>query len=45
MRFMVNLAAFWVIDIRGIHAVASTAWTLLSGFIIPIAFLPDGIRQ
>lgn len=44
LRFMVNLSAFWLIDIRGVHTVAATAWTLLSGFIIPIAFFPDAIR-
>jgi ABC-2 type transport system permease protein len=45
MRFMVNLAAFWVINQRGVHALAASAWTLLSGFTIPIAFFPDGIRE
>ena len=45
MRFMVNLAAFWVINQRGVHTIAASAWTLLSGFAIPIAFFPDGIRE
>jgi ABC-2 type transport system permease protein len=45
LRFMVNLSAFWFVDVRGIHALAASAWTLLSGFTIPIAFFPDGIRE
>ena len=45
MRFMVNLSAFWIIDIRGVHALAAAIWTSLSGFIIPIAFFPDGLRD
>jgi ABC-2 type transport system permease protein len=45
MRFMVNLAAFWVINQRGVHSIAATAWTLLSGFTIPIAFFPDALRD
>ncbi len=45
LRFMVNLTAFWLIDIRGIHTLAATAWTMLSGFTIPLALFPDGIRD
>jgi ABC-2 type transport system permease protein len=44
LRFMVNLSAFWIIDVRGVHSVAASAWTLLSGFTIPIAFFPDAVR-
>ena len=45
LRFMVNLTAFWLIDIRGVHGLAASAWTLLSGFTIPIAFFPDVLRD
>jgi ABC-2 type transport system permease protein len=45
LRFMVNLSAFWLLDIRGVHSVAATAWTLLSGFAIPIAMFPDMARS
>jgi ABC-2 type transport system permease protein len=45
LRFMVNLSAFWLLDIRGVHTIAATAWTLLSGFIVPIAFFPDTLRR
>jgi viologen exporter family transport system permease protein len=44
LRFMVNLTAFWLIDIRGVHGLAASAWTVLSGFTIPIAFFPDTFR-
>jgi ABC-2 type transport system permease protein len=40
MRFMVNLSSFWLLDVRGVHGVAATAWTLLSGFTIPLQFFP-----
>jgi ABC-2 type transport system permease protein len=45
LRFMVNLTSFWLIDIRGVHALAAGAWTLLSGFTIPIALFPDVFRD
>jgi len=45
LRFMVNLTAFWLIDIRGVQGLAASVWTLLSGFIIPIAFFPYGPRR
>jgi ABC-2 type transport system permease protein len=41
----VNLTAFWLIDIRGVMTVAAAAWTLLSGFTMPIAFFPDALRN
>ena len=45
LRFMVNLFAFWIIDIRGVMGLSASAWTLLSGFAIPIAFFPDALRH
>jgi ABC-2 type transport system permease protein len=44
LRFMVNLSAFWIIDVRGVHALGAAIWTALSGFVIPIAFFPDTAR-
>lgn len=44
MRFMMNLSAFWIIDVRGVHSLSAALWTSLSGFIIPIAFFPDALR-
>lgn len=43
-RLMVNLAAFWLLDYRGPGTLAQAAWTLLSGFAVPIAFFPGALR-
>jgi ABC-2 type transport system permease protein len=45
LRFMVNLSAFWILEIRGPVSIAGAVWTILSGFLVPLAFFPDGIRQ
>ncbi len=45
MRFMVNLSSFWLLDVRGVHGVAAAAWTLLSGFTIPLQFFPHVARR
>ena len=45
LRFIVNLAAFWLLDYRGLLNVMGIAWTFLAGFIVPLSFLPDGPRQ
>lgn len=44
LRFIANLSSFWVIDVRGVNGLAAAVWTLLSGFIIPIAFFPHAAR-
>ena len=43
LRFLTNLSAFWLLEARGVAALAAAAWTVLSGFAIPIAFFPEGI--
>jgi ABC-2 type transport system permease protein len=40
-RFLVNLAAFWTPDARGIGRIAFTFSALLSGFIMPLRLYPD----
>jgi ABC-2 type transport system permease protein len=40
-RFLINLAAFWTPDARGILRIAFTASQFLSGFIMPLRLLPD----
>ncbi len=40
LRFLLNLLAFWVLDIRGFAAVYTVVIGLLSGFYIPIYFFP-----
>ena len=40
-RYLVNLAAFWTPDARGILRIAFTFSQFLSGFIMPLRLLPD----
>ncbi|MDQ3702216.1 MAG: ABC-2 family transporter protein [Chloroflexota bacterium] len=44
-RFMLNLSAFWTIDARGLGSLGLIASTFLSGFLIPLAFFPEGLRR
>jgi len=41
IRFVVNLAAFWLVDSRGITFLVNTAGMFLSGFILPLAMFPE----
>jgi ABC-2 type transport system permease protein len=41
VRFLYNLPAFWIIDIRGVLVLAITVNLFFSGMIVPIAFFPD----
>ena len=43
-RFLYNLAAFWLLDYRGIGIIAITVALLLSGFIVPLPFFPDWLE-
>jgi ABC-2 type transport system permease protein len=43
-RFLFNLAAFWLLDYRGVGVLAMVASTFFSGMIIPIVFFPDWLR-
>ena len=46
MRFMVNLAAFWILDFRGVANIATFSWPFLAGlFGFPLAYLPDGVYR
>ncbi len=44
LRFIVNLAGFWVLDYRGIAAMFTAVLNVLSGMLAPLAFLPDPVR-
>jgi len=44
IRFLVNLCAFWLLDYRGVLNVASLFSTFLCGSVVPLAFLPGGVR-
>lgn len=44
IRFAINLSAFWTTDARGLGGLVTSAITILSGFIVPIAYFPDNLR-
>ena len=44
LNFMVNLAAFWVVDALGIIRITGLAHMFLSGFLVPAAFFPGWLR-
>ena len=44
LRFIVNLTAFWVHDVRGVISISAFAFPFLSGLYgIPLAFLPPDV--
>lgn len=44
LRFLVNLAAFWVLDYRGVTNAAMVLWSLLCGLAVPLSFFPGWSR-
>lgn len=44
MRFLVNLAAFWLLDWRGLTALYGAVSSVLAGMATPIAFFPEWAR-
>ena len=45
MRFMLNLAAFWLLDYRGVMTLAIALWLLLAGLELPISFFPHWLER
>lgn len=43
-RLLVNLTAFWLLDVRGVLSVYMVASNVLSGVIVPVAFFPGWLR-
>jgi ABC-2 type transport system permease protein len=43
-RFLYNLAAFWLLDYRGIGVVAIVVSLLFSGMVMPLPFFPDWLE-
>lgn len=39
-KFILNLTAFWLLDIRGVSTWGGLVMNLMSGFIVPIVFFP-----
>jgi ABC-2 type transport system permease protein len=44
MRFIVNLATFWMMEIRGLGVFYGVTGGVLAGLTLPLAFFPDWIR-
>jgi ABC-2 type transport system permease protein len=44
VRFLVNLTAFWLLDVRGPLQIVMTVWLFLSGFVLPITFFPHWLE-
>jgi ABC-2 type transport system permease protein len=44
-RFLYNVAAFWVLDVRGVMMVALTISLFFSGMIVPLTFFPVWLRD
>jgi ABC-2 type transport system permease protein len=40
LRFLYNIAAFWLLDHRGVGALVSIAAIFLSGFLVPLNYFP-----
>lgn len=44
LRFIINLLAFWVVDVRGFLSLYFIVISLLSGFLIPVHFFPPALQ-
>jgi ABC-2 type transport system permease protein len=43
-RVLVNLAAIWLLDVRGVITIYVLTSNVLSGMLVPVAFFPDWLR-
>jgi ABC-2 type transport system permease protein len=44
LRFLANLAGFWVLDHRGIAMMYIAVLNFFSGMLVPLDFLPDPVQ-
>jgi ABC-2 type transport system permease protein len=44
VSFIVNLTAFWLLDVTGVMLMANVLISFFSGFLLPIAFLPPPLQ-
>jgi ABC-2 type transport system permease protein len=44
LRFLYNIAAFWLLDQRGVGALVSLTAIFLSGFLVPLNYFPEWAR-
>ena len=45
IRFLINLGAFWMTDVRGVSSIGMVVVNFLSGFLVPLEFFPPALRQ
>jgi ABC-2 type transport system permease protein len=45
VRFLANLMAFWILDVRGPMQVVTIVWLFLSGALVPVTFFPSWLEQ
>jgi ABC-2 type transport system permease protein len=45
LRFLYNIAAFWLLDQRGVGALSSLIAIFFSGFLVPLNYFPDWLRS
>jgi ABC-2 type transport system permease protein len=45
LRFLYNVAAFWLLDQRGVGALVSIVAIFLSGFLVPLNYFPNWARD
>lgn len=43
LRLLLDLAAFWLLDVRGVRTVYNGVGNVLSGLTVPLAFFPDAV--
>jgi ABC-2 type transport system permease protein len=43
-RLLMNLTAFWLLDVRGVVSLFMVSSNVLCGLIVPVAFFPDWLR-
>jgi ABC-2 type transport system permease protein len=44
-RLLVNLTAFWLLDVRGVTTLYMAGSNVLCGMLVPVAFFPGWLRQ
>ncbi len=44
IRFLANLAAFWLLDARGVVTLTVLAQVFLAGHVVPLYFMPDRLE-
>jgi ABC-2 type transport system permease protein len=43
-RYAIALSSFWLLDVRGLVQLTGLVFLFFSGFLLPVAFFPSGLR-